>query len=1250
MCCKENDKEQNYLHEKFLKSKFAKKNDNYTRTFKPLKANRNPQVFFEPYKIRFLLIYFIVMIKIEVAISFRNKKLNELNEITIKIIGTGEQSILSSTFSPQPSKILVNGESTNINLENKINILEGDINNITMKWNDKINSSQGMFEGLTNLKEVDLSNFDGSEVSSMRFMFMSCTNLESVNFNNIKTPYLDNMALLFYDCKSLLSVDLSPLNTSSVTNMGSMFKGCTSLTSVNLNNLDTSKVKEMEYLFSSCTSLTSVDLSKFDTSSVTNMASMFYNCLSLTSLDLSKFITNSLTMVNGLFSGCKNLSYINMQNFDVSKTASLFSLFKGCQNLEYINLNNFIEGNKITNIQYFFDEVPNNITYCINNEDNAPLISKELNNRTCTINDCSDDWNTKQKLEIIEKNICVYNCSEDKQYKYQFENRCYEDCPNGSILSSDNKCEIQRKGDKSDIYTNSYTESLPHKYTNINKITEAISNKNTNINEITESLSNKYSNIKENIESLSNKYINISENSDNDIPQITDIKSYSSECLFIEIKSKDCYNQVTLKDLLDKNYSPLNTKKSINRVYELFSLEFNNKNRNINISKDEIIEGENVIFQITTTQKQDYYLKNNIFNNISSIDLGKCEKILQKEYKINEPLIIIKVDIKRDDTVSTQVEYEVYNPYNLQKLNLSYCAITKIDIYPPINLDKETIDLAKHLKKQGYDLFDSYDDFYNDICSPFNSYNDTDVILNDRKNDFYISNITLCEENCKYEEFLIEPLKAKCNCDIKTEVKSEVSKVKFYPNKIIENFYEIESYANIKVVICYEEVFNLERLKKNYGSCFMIIIGVLFIIIMSLLFISINNKIVKIIQKLFIQYKHMIVHLNQIEKNKSKNNKPNKIGNKKNINLKEKSRKNNKTVKKNNNIKLKIKSNPSKKIKKDLIKKNNKLPKRRTSNNYCNSNNVSNSFRNLNSSVKSLPKKITKKIININGIFIFPNQNFKYNYNSQFLVNKKNKIIVNEKKNKNNDTFIDKIIYLISKSKRYKYFSDEELNSLNYEHALEIDFRSYFKFYYCLLKETHLIIFTFFVRNDYNIFLLKLSLFIISFALFLFMNTLFFSDDSMHKIYEDEGKYDFLYQIPQTLYSTIVSQIISSLLENLSLSNDDVISLKEKENCNEMKQELIKIIKCIKIKCIIFFVVGIILLFGFWYYISAFCVVYYNTQIPLIKDSFTSFLTSMVYPFLLDLLPGIFRIISLRFKIKCLFITSKIITKIIGIL
>ena len=111
---------------------------------------------------------------------------------------------------------------------------------------------------------------------------------------------------------------------------------------------------------------------------------------------------------------------------------------------------------------------------------------------------------------------------------------------------------------------------------------------------------------------------------------------------------------------------------------------------------------------------------------------------------------------------------------------------------------------------------------------------------------------------------------------------------------------------------------------------------------------------------------------------------------------------------------------------------------------------------------------------------------------------------------KDNINFIDKIILFYSKNERKKYFTEDELNSLKYEYALEIDNRSYLQFYWSLLKQNHLIIFTFFVHKDYNIFLLKFSLFIISIGLFLFMNALFFQDDSLHKIYEDEGEYNFI--------------------------------------------------------------------------------------------------------------------------------------------
>ena len=134
------------------------------------------------------------------------------------------------------------------------------------------------------------------------------------------------------------------------------------------------------------------------------------------------------------------------------------------------------------------------------------------------------------------------------------------------------------------------------------------------------------------------------------------------------------------------------------------------------------------------------------------------------------------------------------------------------------------------------------------------------------------------------------------------------------------------------------------------------------------------------------------------------------------------------------------------------------------------------------------------------------------------------------------------------------------------------------------------------------------------------------------------------------LYSTIVSQVLQTLLEKLSLSQDVILNIKNKGEIRDMKKEINNIIRYIKIKCFLFFMIGIIFILGFWYYLSAFCSVYYNTQKPLIKDNLLSFCNSMIYPFIFDLIPGIFRILGLRYKNKRLYIISNFVTKIISIL
>ena len=222
--------------------------------------------------------------------------------------------------------------------------------------------------------------------------------------------------------------------------------------------------------------------------------------------------------------------------------------------------------------------------------------------------------------------------------------------------------------------------------------------------------------------------------------------------------------------------------------------------------------------------------------------------------------------------------------------------------------------------------------------------------------------------------------------------------------------------------------------------------------------------------------------------------------------------------------------------------------------------------------------------------------------------------------------------------------NDNELNSLEYAEALKIDNRNYLQYYFSLLKQKHLLIFCFYTYDDYNSKVIKISLFLFSFALYYTINALFFTDSTMNNIYEEHGTFNFIYQIPQILYSTIISSIINIIITYLALTEKRLLKFKKEKTIS--KEKIHFILKCFIIKYTFYFILDFLFLILFWYYLSCFGAVYKNTQIYLIKDTCISFGLTLSYPFLLNLIPGIFRIPSLKVKNgnqKCLYIFSQII-------
>ena len=284
---------------------------------------------------------------------------------------------------------------------------------------------------------------------------------------------------------------------------------------------------------------------------------------------------------------------------------------------------------------------------------------------------------------------------------------------------------------------------------------------------------------------------------------------------------------------------------------------------------------------------------------------------------------------------------------------------------------------------------------------------------------------------------------------------------------------------------------------------------------------------------------------------------------------------------------------------------------------------------NYNSSIKQLNNhndislKTSKRNFNNHKPTINTKNIGKFNINRKFRKSKtqKPKSII-ERKNKKS-----------TKDKQLHY-SNRELNSLVYEEALKYDQRSYFQYYISLLLQKHLMLFTFYPSGDYNLYTLKFILFLLSFSLYFSINGLFFSDNTMHKIYQDKGAFNILFQIPQILYSSIISAIINIILKQLSLSDKNIIKIKNEKDYKTALKKSKTSKDCMYIKFIIFFILSILLMSFFWYFISCFCAVFQNTQIILIKDTCLSFGISMIYPFGLNLLPGFFRIPALRAQKK----------------
>ena len=890
-------------------------------------------------------------------------------------------------------------------------------------------------------------------------------------------------------------------------------------------------------------------------------------------------------------------------------------MFKGCVNLGYINLNNFSEVQLLNNSNYYkemFNDVPENVVVCIDPKKTINKIFRQIAAKTCSKIDCTDN-SEKRQIEIIYKNYtCIDNDNNNNNNNNNQELvKILKICSTTSITNNElcSKCNSNFSPKENDPLNK---ENSINCYKGINGYylysNDLLYKKCYNSCRTCEIKGN---NIIHNcLQCHENFFIEINVNNYTNCYNIYNFYHfYDNEnklhCTFscpddypiLMQRKNECIAFNEMKNLIQNISENINNSEGekeiqyYNEIMEIIETVFISAgyNRtNINDGKDEIITIGKMTVILTTTKNQ----KKNKNNNETTIIMDECVNSLIDYYHLskNETIYMKKTIVIQEGMRIPKIEYDVYNMVSenkLKKLNISICNKSKIYLLTPCS------------ESENLDILNSSSDYYKDVCYITTSERGTDISLEDRKMEFI--NKTLCQDYCEFSGYNNETKKVNCSCDVK-ESSSFFSDIKIDTKKLYTNFVNIKNIANLKMLRCYKNLFSKNGILKNIGSYIILLIMILFIISIFIFYI----KQVIIIKKKINDLIYALNNINFVGENKKDiipyNNKYKKR-NKKN--------KNNNTKKKKNIIEIEERQNKNK--------------------SYC-----INSYNKNNKKNKEENKKQNNSELNNMNSFISNRDNI-INRRNKGRNKKNNKITNNTSTNKKEQKKKEKVKKIL----KYKY---DEINLLTYDLSIQYDKRTYCKYYISLLKTKHDFVSSFCGSDDYNVKIIKIDLFVMGFAIFYTVNALFYNDDVMHKIYEDRGGFDFIYQLPKDIYSSLISIILNKILNLLALSNDVIVNFKQSKNKKDSNKRGKNLKKKLRIKFILFFIISFIFLLFFWYYLSLFGAIYSHTQYHLLKDTLISFGLGLIYPFAIYLLPGLFRIPSLSARKnnkKCLYKFSR---------
>ena len=1189
--------------------------------------------------------------------SFDNPKVEDISEMFSGCIKLN--SFIMTKFETKNVKYMqalfkdcISFESLDLNFINTSNVI----------------NMNSLFYGCTSLKEVNISNFDTSKVKDMNSMFYNCYNLQELNVTNFDTTNVENIDNMFYNCNGLKSLDLLNFDTKNVKSMKSVFYHCTSLENIDLSNFNTEKVLYMDSLFYECNSFINLDLEKFDLKKVKSMTFMFKGCISLTSIIFPDYTELSVTNTSYMFDLCSSLTSIDLSNFDSSHIVDMDYMFSNCIHLKYLNLDNW-NTEKLRTMNYLFSGCSS-----LTNVDLSFFNTPQLESIRGLFYACTS-------LESID--LSNFNTSFVKNMDYLF----YKDFSLKKINFTKNEEILEEKNYTQSpahvqYFTTEKVQNMRYMFAYCHQLKELdlsffdtsnvidTSNMFSNCVNLT-SINLSSFNIEKivSMEKMFYKCINLSyinlqnaiENNINNLDQILDKTPINMVfCLeekeipeiiqIIKTTKKDCYSINCDKDyskfrkkrILDSNGNLIQCTefcKEYNHNLEYQSdcydfcpndtyAEFNEKNPSLDYQciplelKPEPCTLQRVILEDGCTMED----LETPYHNINSEKIELIEEIKRQLPFFNK----IMPTVYEKGIFSKTLYNETYQLTILSNKNM-YENLTYIDIgdcenllksYYKINANDDLILFKIEYLIEEYKIpIVEYTAFTKDgrtelnlgICQDLNfiyyipvDINQTDEFIYNPYSDYnneicfqYTTesktDIILYERRKEFNEYNLSLCEKECryigyeNNKVKCEcpVKAEFNKfLTKNDNEKNDLIFRFQNNNFEKFNFGVLKCFKMIFNKKNIlkNLATMIYLGIMAFNIISMLVFCIRGY--KII---YIQVKLLSEAYSNITIPKRQNKNIKIAGNKKNI------------VTTGNNP-PKIKGN--KPVDKKSILKINQFKKKIGENALIKS--------------KAVPPSA---LINSKNDLNLGQSSLNLNTNLE--------------KEKENDLSG----YVLLKT-------DMEINMMSYSEAQKKDKRGCFSIYFSFIKTRHILVCIFF--RDYNSIVFKICFLFFMYGICLGLNTIFFDDKIIQKIFEAKGDYNKINHIINMIIYIIISGIGASIIKSIVslLSFTDVAALEIKQNNNSYVSEEDKINQAlihITSRTTRFYIINFTFMSLFWIYVGSFCAVFKNTQIYLVINAAVSLVVVIILPFLYYFIPALLRASALSGKdSSCLYKFSQV--------